>query len=50
MGVVKWGKTLDDLTEKQMFNRVTSEENIRLSEIKSNGGYMVVRGFFMTKF
>ena len=46
MGVVKWGKTLDDLTEKQMFNRVTSEENIRLSEIKSNGGYMVVRGFY----
>ena len=39
-------KTLNDVSEEQIFNSVISEENIKLNELKSNGAYYVIRGFY----
>ncbi len=39
-------KNLNDMTDEQIFNQVISEENIKLNELKSNGAYFVIRGFY----
>jgi hypothetical protein len=39
-------KTLNDKSDEQIFNEVTSEENIKLNELKSNGPYFIIRGFY----
>ena len=39
-------KTLNDKTDEQIFNEVILEENIKLNELTSNGGYLIIRGFY----
>ena len=39
-------KTLNDKSDEQIFNEVISEENIKLNELKSNGPYFIIRGFY----
>ena len=39
-------RTLNDKTDEQIFNEVISEENVKLNELKSNGRYYVIRGFY----
>lgn len=39
-------KTLNDRIEEQIFNQIISEENIKLNELRSNGEYIVIRGFY----
>jgi hypothetical protein len=46
MNLDKNKNTLNDRTDKQIFNQVISEENIKLNELRSGGGYLVIRGFY----
>jgi hypothetical protein len=46
MDLNKNKKTLNDRTDEQIFNQVISEENIKLNELRSNGEYIVIRGFY----
>ena len=46
LGLKKIKKTLNDKSEEEIFNEVISEENIKLNQLKSNGGYIVIRGFY----
>ena len=39
-------KTLNDITEEQIFNQITKQENIKLNELRSNQSYIVIRGFY----
>lgn len=39
-------KTLNDKSEEEIFNEVISQENIKLDELISNGGYHIIRGFY----
>ena len=39
-------KTLDDKSEEQIFNEFKSGENLQLNELKSNGSYFIIRGFY----
>ena len=39
-------KTLNDKSEEEIFNEVISERNIKLNKLKSNGDYIVIRGFY----
>jgi site-specific recombinase XerD len=39
-------KTLNDKSEEEIFNEVISERNIKLNQLKSNGKYIVIRGFY----
>lgn len=38
------GKTLNDVTEEQIIKDFEKQENIKLSELKSNGSYYIIRG------
>ena len=40
------GKTLNDVTEEQILNAFKKEEHIKLDELKSNGRYFIIRGFY----
>lgn len=46
MGLNIIGKTLNDVTEEQIFNAFKKEEHIKLHELHSNGGYFIIRGFY----
>ena len=38
--------TLNDKSDEKIFNELISQENIKLDELISNGGYNIVRGFY----
>lgn len=40
------GKTLNDVSEEQIINTFKKQENIKLNEVRSNGAYYVIRGFY----
>jgi len=40
------GKNLNNVTEKQILNAFKKEENKKLHELKSNGNYFIIRGFY----
>ena len=46
MGLNFRGKTLNDITEKQIFDAFKRDENIKLHELQSNGGYFIIRGYY----
>ena len=46
MGLSFQKKTLNDKSEKEIFNEVILERNIKLNQLKSNGSYIVIRGFY----
>ena len=46
MDLNKRGKTLNNVTEEQILNQFKKDEHIKLDELKSNGGYYIIRGFY----
>lgn len=46
MGLNNNGKTLNNVIEEQILNEFKKEEHIKLDELKSNGGYLITRGFY----
>merc|ERR1712146_654512 len=46
MGLNNKNKNLNDRTDEEIFNQILSEKNVKLSELRSNGGHLVIRGFY----
>ena len=46
MVLSKKKETLNDRTDIEIFNEITSQENIKFNEVESNGEYFVIRGFY----
>lgn len=46
MGLNNKNKNLNDRTDEEIFSQILSEENVKLSELRSNGGHLVIRGFY----
>jgi hypothetical protein len=46
MGLNFRNNNLNDRTDEEIFNQILSEENVKLSELRSNGGNHVIRGFY----
>jgi hypothetical protein len=46
MSLNKRGKTLNNVTEEQILNQFKKDKHIKLDELKSNGGYYIIRGFY----
>ncbi len=47
MDLMNKKKTLNDMTDIQIFNQVISKENIKLNELRSNGENLyIIRGFY----
>lgn len=44
MQINKMNKNLDDVSEQQILDDFKKEENMKLSELKSNGNYYILRG------